>query len=144
MKADCYVVGICGGTCSGKTTLARKLYEDLNRVPIYISQDSYYKDQSNKSADELKNHNFDHPESLDLDLLYAHLIRLKEASEIQSPNYCFKTHERLEDVQVIQPANVVIVEGTLIFSHSDLMDLFNLRVFVDVAADVRLVRRINR
>lgn len=144
MTSNCYVVGICGGSCSGKTTLAKKLHEDLNGLSIYLSQDSYYKDQSHKSVDEIKDHNFDHPESLDLDLLYDHIVQLKEAKEIHSPGYCFKTHARLADVQVIQPASVVIVEGTLIFSHSDLMDLFNIRVFVDVEADIRLIRRINR
>ena len=144
MVFNCYVIGICGGTCSGKTTLAKKLHEDLHGQSIYLSQDSYYKDQSHKSATEIKEHNFDHPESLDLDLLHDHLVRLKKAEVIQTPNYCFKTHARLAESEVVQPASIVIVEGTLIFSHSQLMEQFNMRVFVDVDADIRLIRRINR
>lgn len=144
MTSNCYVIGICGGTCSGKTTLAKNLHDELNGLSIYLSQDSYYKDQSHKSSEEIKLHNFDHPESLDLDLLHNHILQLKKHNEIHAPNYCFKTHSRLAEVHVIQPANVVIVEGILIFSHKGLRDLFDLRVFVDVEADVRLIRRINR
>lgn len=144
MKSNCYIVGISGGTCSGKTTLARGLHESLGGSSVYISQDSYYKDQSHKSEDEIKQHNFDHPESLDLNLLYKHIIQLRGSKEIEIPNYCFKTHSRKDDVQVCKPATIVIVEGILIFSHAELRDAFDMRVFVDVDSDIRLTRRIKR
>ena len=144
MISDCYIVGICGGTCSGKTTLSKRLHKEFEGSSIYLSQDSYYKDQSHKSVDEIKKHNFDHPESLDLELLHDHLMQLKRNKEIESPGYCFKTHARLNEVQIIQPAKIVIVEGILIFSKIELMNLFDLRVFVDVDADIRLIRRIKR
>ncbi|MDH5573662.1 MAG: uridine kinase [Gammaproteobacteria bacterium] len=144
MISESYIIGICGGTCSGKTTLAKNLHQKLNGLSVYISQDSYYKDQSHKTSDEIKKHNFDHPDSLDLDLLYQHVKSLKSNRQIEMPNYCFKTHSRLEDAKVVRPANVVIVEGILTFSHRDLRELFDLRVFVDIEADVRLARRIRR
>lgn len=144
MVSDCYIVGICGGTCSGKTTLAKHLSDDLGDSAIYLSQDSYYKDQSHKTADEITEHNFDHPDSVDLELLHDHLVQLKQANEIQQPTYCFKTHSRLADVKIIRPAKVAIVEGILIFCESELLNLFDMRVFVDVDTDVRLIRRIKR
>ncbi|MFK5891812.1 MAG: uridine kinase [Pseudomonadota bacterium] len=144
MISDCYVVGICGGTCSGKTTLAKKLHDNLEKQSNYLSQDSYYIDQSYKTDKELKQHNFDHPESVDLDLLHEHILRLKDNKEIQVPNYCFKTHSRLPITSTVCPSRIIILEGILIFSHEKLRDALDLRVFVDVDADIRLIRRIKR
>lgn len=144
MTTNSYVVGICGGTCSGKTTLARSLHESLQGDSVYISQDSYYKDQSHKSEEDLKKHNFDHPDSLELDLLYDHILMLKSNKSIDIPTYCFKSHSRQAVTEAAHPSSIVIVEGILTFSHVELRNIFDLRIYVDVDADVRLARRINR
>lgn len=139
-----YVIGICGGTCSGKTTLARNLHERLKDHSLYISQDSYYKDQSHKTESQIKEHNFDHPDSIDFDLLYQNIRDLQDNKEITVPEYCFKTHSRLDGGLNLEPAKLIIIEGILIFTNEKLRNLLDYRVYVDVDADIRLIRRINR
>ncbi len=144
MKNKNIIIGICGGTCSGKTTIATKLHKSLNDRAVYISQDSYYKDQSHLTAEEIQAHNFDHPESLELSLLQQHVQQLKNNKKIQMPTYCFKSHSRKDDFQIIDPATIIIVEGILIFSDEKLKQSFDVRIFVDIESDIRLIRRIKR
>jgi uridine kinase len=139
------IIGICGGTGSGKTTIARKIVEAVGRSNVVlVEQDSYYRNLSDMPLDERHQANFDHPDSIDSDMLVNHLMRLGQGHSIEMPLYDFVTHTRSEDVEVIDPKPVVIVEGILIFAEPRVLDLLNVRVFVDTPDDVRLMRRLRR
>lgn len=142
--ADPLIVGIAGGTGSGKTTLADKLIEAFPGQSVLICQDSYYKDISVKTLEERSKTNFDHPSSLDFDLLREHLISLKNNQSISVPEYSFHTHSRLPQSTAVQPAALIIVEGILIFAVDEVRDLFDIKIYVDTDDDVRLLRRIER
>lgn len=138
------IVGIAGGTGSGKTTLADKLIEAFPGQSVLICQDSYYKDISGQSIEERAKANFDHPNSLDFDLLRDHLIALKNNQSICVPQYSFHTHSREPQSTSVQPAALIIVEGILIFAVDEVRDLFDIKIYVDTDDDVRLLRRIER
>lgn len=139
------IIGICGGTGSGKTTIARKIVEAVGRSNVVlVEQDSYYRNLSDMPLDERHQANFDHPDSIDSDMLVNHLIRLRQGLSIEMPLYDFVTHTRSDDIEVIKPKPVVIVEGILIFAESRVLDLLDVRVFVDTPDDVRLMRRLRR
>ncbi len=139
------IIGIAGGTGSGKTTVVRKIIEQLPEGEVTVlPQDSYYKDNSNISLEERKKLNFDHPESIEWELLIDHLKRLKNNESIEMPSYSYLTCTRSEDTTTINPRDVVIVEGILILGHKKLRELMNLKVFVDAEADDRLSRVILR
>ncbi|MCW3787102.1 uridine kinase [Plebeiibacterium sediminum] len=139
------IIGIAGGTGSGKTTVVRKIIEQLPEGEVTVlPQDSYYKDNSNISLEERKKLNFDHPESIEWDLLIDHLKRLKNNESIEMPSYSYLTCTRSEETTTINPRDVVIVEGILILGHKRLRELMNLKVFVDAEADDRLSRVILR
>lgn len=140
------VVGIAGGTGAGKSTLARELYAALGEEVnvTYIVHDSYYKDISHLSLEERAKTNFDHPESLDTDLLIQHVIDLKHGKNADVPNYDFSTHMRTKEVTVMEAKNIVLIEGILIFSEPKLVELMDLKVFVDTDSDIRLTRRLVR
>ena len=139
------VIGIAGGTGSGKTTVVNQI---LNELPVdevcVISQDSYYKSTYNLSYEERIKINFDHPRAIDFELLEQHIITLKSGKEIQQPIYSFVTHNRTKDTLKTQPRKVVIVEGILIFNSKKLLDLFDIKIFVHADADERLIRRVKR
>ncbi len=139
------VIGIAGGTGSGKTTVTRKLIDRLHLDDLIIIQhDSYYKDVSKfrgKSIDEI---NFDHPAALDTSLLVKHLKSLKGHRSIRKPIYDFTTYRRLSEKEVVHPRSVIIVEGILIFVQKELRDLMDIKIFVDTDADERLLRRLRR
>ncbi len=139
------VIGIAGGTGSGKTTVVNQI---LNELPVdevcVISQDSYYKSTDNLSYEERIKINFDHPRAIDFELLEQHIITLKSEKEIQQPIYSFVTHNRTKDTLKTQPRKVVIVEGILIFNSKKLLDLFDIKIFVHADADERLIRRVKR
>ncbi len=138
-------IGIAGGTGSGKTTLSQELVSRLNTNKIvYISHDSYYKDLSYLPLEERKKMNFDHPDSLDTDLMIQHLILLKEGKSVDIPVYDFKTFTRTEQVEHITPQPVILVEGILIFAIKELRDLLDIKIFVDTDADIRFMRRLKR
>jgi len=137
------IVGIAGGTGSGKTTLAEKLHKAFPGS-ILISQDSYYKDQSHLPMHEREKTNFDHPDSLEFSLLIQHLSALKNNQTIKKPNYDFAVHTRCQVVDEIKPAQIVIVEGILIFAVPELRNIFDLKIFVATDDDVRILRRIER
>jgi uridine kinase len=139
------IIGICGGTGSGKTTIARAIVDAVGRENVVlVEQDSYYRNLADMPLDERHQANFDHPDSIDSDMLVNHLIRLKQGLSIEMPLYDFVTHTRSDQIEVINPKPVVIVEGILIFSESRVLDLLDCRVFVDTPDDVRLMRRLRR
>ncbi|MEP6946161.1 MAG: uridine kinase [Acidobacteriota bacterium] len=139
------IIGICGGTGSGKTTIARSIVESVGEGKVVlVEQDSYYRNLADMPLDERHQANFDHPDSLDSEMLVNHLLRLKQGLDIEMPLYDFKTHTRSDSVLVIKPRPVVIVEGILIFAEPRVLDLLDVRVFVDTPDDIRLMRRLRR
>jgi len=138
------LIGIAGGTGSGKTTMAEKIQNAFPNHSVLICQDSYYKDISHLPLQERAKTNFDHPSSLDFDLLRLHLLELIKGRAIEQPIYNFKTHEREKTTRRIEPAQVIIVEGILLLAAIEVRDLFDLKIFVDTDDDIRLLRRIER
>ena len=139
------IIGIAGGTGSGKTTVVNQLLHELpNEEVCVISQDSYYKKTDGLSYKERSQINFDHPNAIDFDLLVAHLTELKKGQVVEQPVYSFVTHNRVEDTLKTHPRKVLIVEGILIFNNQSLRNLFDIKVFVHADADERLIRRIRR
>jgi len=139
------IIGITGGTGSGKTTVVNQIVNQLpeNQVGV-ISQDSYYRDTSNLSFEQRTQINFDHPKSIDFDLLVTQLKALKNGETIQQPVYSFKEHNRTSDVVYTEPKQVMIVEGILIFAHPDIREMFDIKIFVHADSDERLIRRLKR
>lgn len=139
------IIGICGGTGSGKTTIARAIVQAVGaeRV-VLVEQDSYYRNLSDMPLDERHQANFDHPDSIDSEMLVNHLIRLKQGLPVEMPLYDFVTHTRSDRIETIEPRPVVIVEGILIFAEPRILDQLDVRVFVDTPDDIRLIRRLRR
>ena len=139
------IIGIAGGTGSGKTTVVNQILNDLPLDEVCVlSQDSYYKETSNLSYEDRTKINFDHPKAIDFELLVAHLLDLKNGKSIQQPVYSFITHNRTKDTLITHPRKVVIVEGILILNNSELRDLFDIKIFVHADTDERLIRRLKR
>jgi uridine kinase len=139
------IIGICGGTGSGKTTIARAIVEAVGAENVVlVEQDSYYRDLADMPLDERHQANFDHPDSVDSNMMVNHLLRLKQGLPAEMPLYDFKTHTRTTNIEIIEPKPVVIVEGILIFAEPRVLDLLDVRVFVDTPDDVRLLRRLKR
>lgn len=139
------IIGIAGGTGSGKTTVARKLADKLHEHIVVVSQDSYYKDQSHLPLEERQKLNFDHPNAIDFDLLVDQLRELKAGRDIEQPVYSYLTCSRSATETVhLSPAPIIIVEGILIFTCSKLMDELDIKVYVDADDDDRLMRVIAR
>jgi uridine kinase len=139
------IIGICGGTGSGKTTIARKIVEAVGAENvILVEQDSYYRNLADMPLDARRQTNFDHPDSIDSEMLMNHLKRLKDGLPVEMPIYDFKTHTRSPQIEHIEPKPVVIVEGILIFSEVRILDLLDVRVFVDTPDDIRFIRRLQR
>lgn len=139
------IIGICGGTGSGKTTIARKIVETVgaDRV-ILLEQDAYYHDLAAMPLDERHQANFDHPDSHDNALLAEHLRQLKSGKSVDMPIYDFKTHTRTAEVKTLHPKPVVIIEGILIFAEPQLLETLDIRVYVDTPDDIRFIRRLKR
>lgn len=139
------IIGISGGTGSGKTTVANRILETVsaNEV-VFIQQDSYYRNLKDLPLDYRQLANFDHPDALDNDLLVNHIRKLKAGEPVELPIYDFKTHMRLNDTLRIEPQPIVIVEGILIFSDARLLEQLDVRVFVDTPDDIRFIRRLRR
>ncbi len=139
------VIGIAGGTGSGKTTVVRKIIEQLPKDEVAVlPQDSYYKDSKNIPLEERQKINFDHPDAIEFELLIEHLKQLKQNEPIQQPVYSYLTCTRSEETIQIVPRDVVIVEGILILGNEKLRELMDLKVFVDAEPDDRLARVIQR
>lgn len=137
------LIGIAGGTASGKTTLAKILKDSFQDKVTILKHDYYYYDHSYFDVPDNKI-NFDHPDSFETDLLIDHLKDLKFGKKIERPVYSYKTNERLKETKTVNPAPIIIVEGILIFHYEKLKDLFDLKIYVDTDADIRLLRRISR
>ena len=139
------VVAIAGGTGSGKTSVATAIRKSIGDEHIaFISHDSYYKDLSHLSLEERASNNFDHPNSLDTELMIADLKKLKSGRATNIPMYDFSTHARIESVELVEPKPILLVEGILIFSELELRKEFDIKIFVDAPADIRLIRRMER
>ncbi|MBN2662701.1 MAG: uridine kinase [Bacteroidales bacterium] len=139
------IVGIAGGTGSGKTTVVKKVLDKLPKDEVAIlSQDAYYKDNSHLPLEERQKMNFDHPTALEFDLLVKHLKQLKKGKDIEQPQYSYITCSRLSQTTLVKPTDVIIVEGILILTNKELRDLFDIKVFVYADADDRLIRVIRR
>jgi len=139
------IIGICGGTGSGKTTIARRIVETVGaKNVVLVEQDSYYRNLADMPLDARRQTNFDHPDSIDSEMLMNHLKRLKNGDSIEMPVYDFRTHTRSSEVERIKPKPVVIVEGILIFSEPRILNLLDVRVFVDTPDDIRFIRRLQR
>ena len=138
------VVGIAGGTGSGKTTVAHKLAASMPGRCVTIEHDAYYLDQGHLSLEERARINYDHPASLESHLLVEHLRQLRSGKAVDIPIYDFATHCRRPDLRHIEPARVIIVEGILVFTEIKLRDQMDIKIFVDTDSDIRLIRRIRR
>jgi len=139
------IIGIAGGTGCGKTTVVNKILKELPEGEVgVISQDSYYNDTTHLSYEERININFDHPRSIDFNLLVDHLKELKKGNPIHQPVYSFVKHNRTGDTIVTHPRKVMIVEGILILTNAELRDLFDIKIFVHADTDERLIRRLKR
>lgn len=138
------IIGIAGGTGAGKTTVANQIKERLGDEAVIISQDSYYKDLSSMTAEERRQVNFDHPDSIEFSLLKKHLLELKKGNVIKVPIYDFASDTRTKAVSQVSPTDIIIVEGTLLLAIAEIRDLVDIKVFLDVKDDLRLLRRIKR
>ena len=139
------LIGITGGSGSGKSTIANELYEDFGGENIaMVQQDAYYKDQSHLTMDERTKTNYDHPRAFDNTLLVEHLKALKEGKAIQKPIYDFTIHNRAKETELVEPKEIIIVEGILILEDERIRDLLDIKIFVDTDADVRIIRRLLR
>ena len=139
------IIGIAGGTGSGKTTVVSKILQNLNANEVNVlSQDNYYHDNTHLSLKEREKLNYDHPKSIDFDLLVKHVQALKNGESIEQPIYSFVTHTRTGNHVLVEPREVLIVEGILVLTSKELLKEFDLKVFVHADNDERLIRRIRR
>jgi uridine kinase len=139
------VIGICGGTGSGKTTITNRIIEALSeKKVIVLEQDNYYKGFPELPFAQRVKVNFDHPDSMDTPLLAEHVRRLREGQSIERPTYDFANFRRVEETTRIEPRSAIIIEGILIFENKALRDLMDIKIFVDTDADLRFIRRLER
>jgi uridine kinase len=138
------IVGIGGGTGSGKTTLAEQIQSAFPNNSIIISQDAYYKSLTHLTQEERDNVNFDHPNALDFSLLRQNLIDLKSGHQVEQPIYNFAIHDRELQTRSIESKEIIIVEGILLFAVPEVRELFDLKIYVDTGSDVRILRRMER
>lgn len=138
------IIGVVGGSGSGKTTVARAIQQAMDVSAAFLDQDGYYKDLAHLTLDDRKKVNFDHPDSIDADLLVSHLEQLARGEAIEKPTYDFAAHTRASARVRVEPNAIVLVDGILLFADKRLRDLFDIKVYVDVADDVRFIRRLER
>ena len=140
------IIGIAGGTASGKSTLAKKIYDKSSNYGsvALIKIDDYYKVLDHLTLEEREKVNYDHPSSLDIDFFLSQLNELKNGKAIEKPIYDFSAHNRSSETVIINPSNVIIVEGILIFAIPELLKMFDMKIFVDTPDDIRFIRRLKR
>lgn len=138
------VIGIAGGTGSGKTTLVNKLREVVGNEVVTLTHDFYYKANADKSLEERSKMNYDHPNAFDTDMMVEHVKILRDWKPVDHPVYDFVNHTRADETVTVEPKKVIIVEGILIFEHKELRELLDMKIFVDTDADVRIIRRLVR
>jgi uridine kinase len=142
---DCILVGVAGGSGSGKTTVASNLVKVFKtKDAVLIQQDAYYKEIKNKSLDERAKTNFDHPDAIEFELLRKHLQELKDSNSIEKPVYDFTTHLRKNETVAVKPSKIIVVEGILVLAIPEIRDMFDIKIFVDTDADEMLLRRVER
>jgi uridine kinase len=139
------IIGICGGTGSGKTTVANRILESVSKDEVvFLQQDSYYRNLDELPLDIRNVVNFDHPDAIDNNLLVEHLRALKAGRAAEVPLYDFKTHSRREETLHVEPQPIIIIEGILIFAEQRLLDEMDIKVYVDTPDDIRFIRRLRR
>ena len=139
------IIGVAGGTGSGKTTVARRVAESLTGAQVaFLDMDAYYRDHDQLTHDELRHLNWDHPDAFDLELLAGHLAQLSRGESIEKPVYDFVTHRRRPAPERIEPADVIVIDGILLLVDDRIREHLDIKVFVDADADIRLIRRIRR
>lgn len=138
------IIGVVGGSGSGKTTVTRAIYDMPGVDAAFIDQDAYYRDLSHLSMDERKRVNFDHPDAFDTELLVAQLEALQRGEAIEKPTYDYAAYTRAVPTERVEPKDVVLVDGILLFADARLRPLFDIKIYVDVAEDVRFIRRLQR
>ena len=141
--AEAKLIGICGGSGSGKTTIVRKISELVSDF-VFIPQDNYYKSAEYISNSNITAFNFDHPEAFDNDLLWTQLSALKRMEPVEMPTYDFVHHRRSDEVIKVTPRKLVIFEGIMVFTNEKVRDLIDLKIFVDTPDDIRFIRRLGR
>jgi len=145
MSSSAFVIGICGGTGSGKTTITNRLSRELaDSGVLVLQQDHYYKDLSHLPLEERSQHNFDHPNALDTELFIEHVKKLKDRKSIERPVYDFTQHRRVQETARLESQPAILVEGILIFENDALRNLMDIKIFVDTDADLRFIRRLVR
>lgn len=138
------IIGICGGTGSGKTTLAEKIYKEFDSCSTHISMDSYYKSDASIPLEERAKCNYDHPDAFETDLLVKHLKELKKGNAVDVPQYDYCNHLRKDEFTRVKSNRIIIVEGILLFENIKLCNMLDIKIYVDTDADVRILRRIMR
>ena len=140
-----FVIGVAGGSGSGKTTVVRRIVDSLGPEHVtLLDHDRYYRDRNDLRLEERASLNYDHPDSLETDLLVRHVRELKAGKAVEAPRYDFTRHARLTEKDTFQPRRALIVEGILIFTDAALRDLMDIKVFVDTDSDTRFIRRLQR
>lgn len=138
------VIGVCGGTASGKTTIVNKLKKNFDNDIAVLAHDDYYKAHDDLTYEERAELNYDHPNAFDTELLIQHIKELKEGKEIKRPVYDYTIHNRSDEVVIVKPKGVIVVEGILILENKDLRDLMDIKIYVETDSDERIIRRIQR
>lgn len=138
------IIGICGASGSGKSTLAKTLAQSLNKPCVYLKQDSYYKDHSDMTFEQRVDINYDEPEAFEHDVLYSDLLALKSGKSITAKNYDYTHHCRCDSNEVIEPADVVLLEGIHVFYDPAVRDILDFKIYIQVDPDVCLLRRVKR
>jgi len=145
MKNSTFVIGIAGGSGSGKSFFAQRLFQRLsNRKPIILSQDYYYKDLSHLKSEERERVNYDHPDAIDFSLLIQHIKELKAHKPIEHPLYDFTVHNRKKETVKAGPADYVLLDGILIYAVKELRDIIDFKIFIDTPLDICFIRRLQR
>jgi len=143
MDNEVRLIGISGGSGSGKTTIIKRIAERVSDF-VFIPQDNYYKSAENISNRNITDFNFDHPDAFDTALLLKHLKMLKEGRAIEMPTYDFVHHRRADETTIVEPRRVVLVEGIMVFFEQEIRDMMDLKIFVDTPDDIRFIRRLER
>ena len=139
------LIGITGGTGSGKSTVSKEICRKFDKdLMVMIEQDSYYKDQSHLSIEERVKTNYDHPNAFDTELLVKHLKELSHWNKIEKPIYDFEIHNRKKETEIVEPTEIIIVEGILVLEEKEIRDLLDIKIYVDTDTDVRIIRRLVR